>query len=771
MTMSKLANLGFMPAAHFSRGRNGQTVRKITPHYMSGNLSCESCLDCWINRDASANYGIDSDGNIACYVLEENRAWTSSSTSNDRQAITIVVANLDNTTGKISDKAWQSLVKLCTDICYRYKFKLNFTNDSSGSLTMHKMFADTSCPGPWIESHMDELADTVNNNLVTNNFNYRSTPSSSNSSNGLVISDPAIAYAAGIEGRILFDQEEIYPYVISIDEKTSSYIDIDKLKNADIVRACIDMGSYYTENHQVSDVFRNSKLDEQFKLFKNANMAVGLSTTLRSRNKEEALKELYEIRLTTLKYPPNMGIWLKPTFYSKNKKTNDALIRIYYDALIKLGFIDQVGFYCKKEELEKFNWEDVCEDWYWWMDRHLNSVDKIHNLPLPRFFFYDNPGDEECLIEPDFAGWAQLKAEYRSRIFGNLTGGYTDYQKAVADAAESGRGSFILNMCAQYVTEVYTQARSVKPDIEIPYGNAIDYWDKWKNSGGTDRNPPVGSVVVGSGRSSMGAKYGHVGVVCFDGKIAENVGRHKINKDLDAWESGMIQNNRGQTGYIGWVWPNNQDLSKMGTMIGGISINGVSGTKVTTIDGVTMKLPVDWGYAHRSQSDFNGANWNGSDNVRGIGIFNCNEEGDGSSAYANSYAINVRWEYVWYTNVYGKWPSHARYTGTSKSTGIQVGGVSDGIGSIRSFSNFDLNSYVNALGEAKILCVNPDTGKGCVCASGFYALGRAEHNWGGNPLALLGGITTAISNAIGAQQNQSVLELYWVDSSTKLGPI
>lgn len=571
MTISSLANMGFMPANHYSEGRSGQKIQKFTPHYMAGNLSCKGCVDCWINRDASSNYGIDSDGNIACYVIEENRAWTSSSASNDNQAITVEVANLDNSTGEISDKAWQSLVKLATDVCHRYNFRLNYTGTPSGSLTMHKMFSSTSCPGPWIESHMEELAQTVNKNLATGNFSYSGI--ASGYSNGtVVVNDPAVAYAAGIRGKILFDQEEVYPFVINIDENTSTTIDYDKLKEFDVIGVCIDMGSYFTANHTVSGVFRSSKLAQQFENFKANGFTVGLSTTLRARNEEEALKELYEIRLAVRKYPPDMGLWLKPTFYSKDKETNDKLIKIYYDALIKLGFFDQVGFYCKKDELEKFNWKDVCEDWYWWMDRHLKTVENIHRLPSPKFFFYDDPGDEDALIDPDFDALSSLISQIGSSATNSSSrtgGSYTTYQKAVSDAAESGENcSTAQGYCAQFITDVFSQARKVKPDITVPYGNAIDYWTKWESSGSTDTNPPVGSVVVASGWPYGGSEtsnpYGHVGVVLVGGKIADNIGRHRISDDLDSWLSGQTAICQGYRGYIGWVWANGQDLSKLG---------------------------------------------------------------------------------------------------------------------------------------------------------------------------------------------------------------
>jgi hypothetical protein len=40
------------------------------------------------------------------------------------------------------------LVNLCVDICKRYGFRLNYTGNANGSLTEHRMFASTSCPGP-----------------------------------------------------------------------------------------------------------------------------------------------------------------------------------------------------------------------------------------------------------------------------------------------------------------------------------------------------------------------------------------------------------------------------------------------------------------------------------------------------------------------------------------------------------------------------------------------------------------------------------------------
>lgn len=155
-------------ANNYMVGRGGYKVCKITPHHMAGKLTGSQCAAIFQNpnRLASANYCIGYDGDIVCNVDEVNRAYTSSNYYNDCQAITIEVSN-DQIGGNwhVPDKAWNSLVNLCVDICKRYGFRLNFTGNSSGSLTMHKMFASTNCPGPYLEGRMAELAATVNAKL------------------------------------------------------------------------------------------------------------------------------------------------------------------------------------------------------------------------------------------------------------------------------------------------------------------------------------------------------------------------------------------------------------------------------------------------------------------------------------------------------------------------------------------------------------------------------------------------------------------------------
>lgn len=145
-------------------------IDKITIHHMAGNLSVEACGNVFATteRQASSNYGIGSDGRVGLYVDESRRAWTSSNRDNDNRAVTIEVANSGGAPSwPVSDKALAATINLCVDICKRNGIaRLNYTGDKNGNLTMHKWFAYTLCPGPYLESKFQYIADEVNKRLV-----------------------------------------------------------------------------------------------------------------------------------------------------------------------------------------------------------------------------------------------------------------------------------------------------------------------------------------------------------------------------------------------------------------------------------------------------------------------------------------------------------------------------------------------------------------------------------------------------------------------------
>ena len=129
-------------------------ITRITPHHMAGKMDAETCAKMHrdSNREASANYYI-SENKIVAGVSEDRRAWTSSSKANDMTAITIEVSNSGGEPEwPISNTSYQSLVKLCADICKRYGITPHYDGTPNGTITIHSMFAATACPGPYLTS-------------------------------------------------------------------------------------------------------------------------------------------------------------------------------------------------------------------------------------------------------------------------------------------------------------------------------------------------------------------------------------------------------------------------------------------------------------------------------------------------------------------------------------------------------------------------------------------------------------------------------------------
>ena len=130
-----------------------------------GSIEAVGALFADHKRQASANYGVGSGGRIACYVEEENRAYTTCAAI-DHRAVTLEVSNCGGAPNwPISDKALEAIIELCADICRRHGFRLNYTGDKSGNLHMHKWYASTACPGPYLASKFPYIAQEVNKRL------------------------------------------------------------------------------------------------------------------------------------------------------------------------------------------------------------------------------------------------------------------------------------------------------------------------------------------------------------------------------------------------------------------------------------------------------------------------------------------------------------------------------------------------------------------------------------------------------------------------------
>ena len=156
-------------------GQRTHSIDRITPHCVVGQCSVETLGNIFYptSRQASCNYGIGPDGRVGMYVEERNRSWCSSSNANDQRAVTIECASDTTEPYAFKDIVYRTLIKLCVDICKRNgKTKLLWLGDKTKTLgytpkpdemvlTVHRWFANKSCPGDWLYNRLGDLAAKV----------------------------------------------------------------------------------------------------------------------------------------------------------------------------------------------------------------------------------------------------------------------------------------------------------------------------------------------------------------------------------------------------------------------------------------------------------------------------------------------------------------------------------------------------------------------------------------------------------------------------------
>lgn len=143
-------------------------ILKFTPHHAAVvGAAAETIANNFNRYGNSANYVIGNDGTIVLCVPEEYRAWTSGNEDNDTQAITVEVCNSTGAPDwKVSNAALEALINLGVDICRRYNLAgFTWTGDKNGTLTIHKMFQATACPGPYLEGKMPYIAEEITKRL------------------------------------------------------------------------------------------------------------------------------------------------------------------------------------------------------------------------------------------------------------------------------------------------------------------------------------------------------------------------------------------------------------------------------------------------------------------------------------------------------------------------------------------------------------------------------------------------------------------------------
>lgn len=160
-------------------GRRTHAIDTITIHMVVGQATMQALGNIFlpVSRQASSNYGVCIDG-IALFVDEANRSWCSSSAENDQRALTLEVSSDTTYPYAVRDDVYIRLINLCVDICKRngktkmvwcgnkeMTFARKFA-DNEMRMTLHKWFADTACPGAYLEGKMSDIANRVNARLA-----------------------------------------------------------------------------------------------------------------------------------------------------------------------------------------------------------------------------------------------------------------------------------------------------------------------------------------------------------------------------------------------------------------------------------------------------------------------------------------------------------------------------------------------------------------------------------------------------------------------------
>lgn len=174
-----MSNSTLVDYARISPNRTSPRNHKIdtiTIHCVVGQCSVETLGNIFAptSRKASSNYGVGVDGRIGMYVEEKDRSRCSSNAANDNRAITIEVASDTTHPYAVNAKAYAALLDLVTDICRRNGIKklvwstnknerVNHLNGCN--MTVHRDYANKSCPGDYLYERHGAIAAEVNKRL------------------------------------------------------------------------------------------------------------------------------------------------------------------------------------------------------------------------------------------------------------------------------------------------------------------------------------------------------------------------------------------------------------------------------------------------------------------------------------------------------------------------------------------------------------------------------------------------------------------------------
>lgn len=177
-----MSNSNLVTVTQISPNKNSprnHAIDRITIHCFVGQVTAKRGCEVFqpTSKQASCNYVVGYDGSIGLCVEEKDRSWCSSNSANDHRAVTIETASETVAPYKVTDKAYNALLDLVTDICKRNgKTKILWFGDKNKTLaytpkanemvmTVHRWFANKSCPGTYLYGLHSEIANLVTHRL------------------------------------------------------------------------------------------------------------------------------------------------------------------------------------------------------------------------------------------------------------------------------------------------------------------------------------------------------------------------------------------------------------------------------------------------------------------------------------------------------------------------------------------------------------------------------------------------------------------------------
>lgn len=335
------------------------------------------------SSDKCYNYGIDNSGTIGLFVDEALATNSSNSKSNDNRSVNIICMNsTDGPSYQISDQCYQSLVKLCEDICRRnFIFELKFTNNPSrDTMTYHYQFNSASeCPGEYIMQVLVNLRKEVNSRLNVKTENGVTT----------VSARLASSQTEALKAQSTVAVKSIKPYVL---QPASNMLNVDyaMMKQLGVVGVMLDAGQRFNENHELVE-YRTATIYKQTLEVNYANLPHAYIYTTRARSSQDVKEEARWFYYVVSKYPPKLGVWLHCRFDKASSSDAQSFVDEWYNYFVKWGLKSKCGLYATKKQASKIGWPAQCAYMPLWLEGEFSdSVCPDEELLTPSFFKLDD---------------------------------------------------------------------------------------------------------------------------------------------------------------------------------------------------------------------------------------------------------------------------------------------------------------------------------------------------------------------------------------------